>query len=102
MAAVMEAVPTCPGCSSEGVLSDDPQVYRCTGCRGVFALADAPITFDQALKFVALHLPMMANAGADGQFYFDLMLSTTWKGEAEVGRVHGWADTKTKRVVQFG
>ncbi len=90
---------TCPGCSGSGVLSDDPQVLRCTGCGGVFTDTELPITAAQAIKFVAIHLPMVANAGPDGQFYFDLELSD---GRMAGRRVHGWADRKTKRVVQWG
>lgn len=93
----------CPGCSGAGVMTDDPQVAKCERCGGFFTTDfNQPIAFEAALKFVALGQPMLANAGPDGQFYFDLAVATTWRGKPEVGRVHGWADAKTKRVVQFG
>lgn len=92
---------TCPGCSGHGTLSDDPQVFRCDSCGGVFTSTE-PIVMEAAIKFVSLQLPMLANAGADGSFYFDLDIVTSWKNKREVARVHGWADRRTKRVVQFG
>jgi hypothetical protein len=92
----------CPGCSGSGILTDDPQVLRCTGCGGVFTGAD-PISFDQALKFVAFKLGMLDNAGPDGQVYFDLtIINASGPQEGKPTRVHGWADRKTKRVVQWG
>jgi hypothetical protein len=92
----------CPGCNGDGILTDDPQVKRCRSCGGVFTDRRMPVTFEQAMKFVALHLDMLPTAGAEGQFYFDLDICTNWKGQACVARIHGWADTKTRRVVQFG
>lgn len=97
----VKLAPFCPACSGAGVLTDDPQVLRCERCGAIFTAAE-PIVFEQAARFVALGLPMLANAGGDGQFHFDLTLATDWKGRPCVGRVHGWADTKTRRVVQFG
>jgi hypothetical protein len=91
----------CPGCSGLGLLSDDPQVLRCQGCGGVFTNPAEPITEQQAFQVVAIHLPMLANAGPDGSFMFDLNVVTDWKGP-RVARLHGWADRKTKRVVQWG
>jgi hypothetical protein len=92
--------PTCPGCSGEGLLTDDPQVLKCTGCGGVFTDSRFPVTFEQAMKFVALGNPMLANAGPDGSFYFDLDVALVGgKGHT---RRHGWADRATKRVVQWG
>lgn len=103
MAKVVARNQGCPGCSGAGIMTDDPQVLRCERCSGLFTADwDEPITFEQALKIVALQQPMLAQAGPDGQFYFDLAVATTWRGKNEVGRVHGWADLKTKRVVQFG
>lgn len=90
---------TCPGCSGSGVLTDDPQVLKCTSCGGIFTDAEQPITPEQAIKFVAIHLPMLANAGTDGSFFFDLELIG---GRMDGRRVHGWADRRTKRVVQWG
>ncbi len=93
----------CPGCSGEGVLTDDAQVLRCQSCGGVFTADSAqPITMEQAMKFVVFQLPMSANAGPDGQFYFDLDIATEWKGQAVTKRIHGWADSKTRAIVQFG
>lgn len=97
----------CPGCCGDGILSDDPQVLVCRSCGG-FYTADPkqPITTAQAIKFVAIHLPMLANAGQDGQFYFDLDLVAADAhirgNEGKTERVHGWADRKTRRVVQWG
>lgn len=93
---------TCPACSGGGELTDDPQVLKCLGCGGIFTDAELPITEAQAFRFVAIHQPMLANAGADGQFFFDLTVVTSWKDKPETCRVHGWADRKTKRVVQWG
>jgi hypothetical protein len=94
---------TCPGCSGRGVLSDDPQVFRlvfqCTSCGGVFTSTE-PITAEQAMRFVALGSPMLANATEDGTFYFDLDVALV-DGSGH-NRRHGWADRKTKRVVQWG
>jgi hypothetical protein len=97
-----EGPATCPGCDGDGVLSDDPQVLRCTKCGGVFTANPAePITQAQAMKFVALHLPLQANAvDADQVFYFDLdLVADVERGQT---RLHGWADKATKRVVQWG
>ena len=94
---------TCPGCSGSGVLTDDPQVLRCQGCGGIFTDAETPITEAQALTFVALGQPMLANAGPDGSFYFDLDVYVeprTMVGDYR--RIHGWADRQSKRVVQYG
>lgn len=97
------AAVACPGCSGAGILTDDPQVLKCTRCSGLFTADwDMPLTFDQACRIVRLNQNMLPNAGADGSFYFDLAVETEWKGKREVARVHGWADSKTKRVVQFG
>lgn len=89
----------CPGCSGEGVLTDDPQVLKCTMCGGIFTKRSEPITVEQALKFVAIHQPMKAEADLPGSFYFDLELSD---GRMAGRRVHGFADRNTKRVVQWG
>ncbi len=91
---------SCPGCSGVGVLTDDPSVLKCERCGGFFTVD--PITFEQAMQFVALGQPMLTNAGPDGQFYFDLFVNTSWRDKPALGRVHGWADARTKRVVQFG
>lgn len=92
----------CPGCSGAGILTDDPQVLKCQGCGGFFTGAD-PITFDQALKFVRLNGGMLRNAGPDGSFYFDLtVLDVILADGKTANRLHGWADTKTKQVVQWG
>lgn len=94
---------TCPACSGGGELTDDPQVLKCISCGGIFTDAELPITFDQALKFVALHLAMLANAGADGAFFFDLEVFDVILADGKTtNRLHGWADRKTKRVVQWG
>lgn len=94
------ADPKCPGCDGQGVFTDDPQVLRCANCRGVFT--SGVITQEQAIKFVRFQLPMLANAGADGAFFFDFMIGRDDDSVLPAQRVHGWADTKTKRVVQFG
>lgn len=86
---------TCPGCNGSGVLTDDPQVLRCESCGGIFTDPETPITGVQAMKFVAFQLDMLDNAGADGAFYFDLDVMNR-------GRLHGWADKRRKRVVQWG
>lgn len=94
---------TCPGCSGSGVLTDDPQVLRCQSCGGIFTDPETPITRAQALKFVALLQPMLPNAGTEGTFYFDLDLYVEPRTMAgDYHRVHGWADRRTKRVVQWG
>lgn len=113
MSAVRDAAPmpaadrtrpsACPGCSGSGDMTDDPQVLRCTGCGGIFTVAGEPIPFEAALKFVALNQNMVANAGADGSFYFDLdVLDVILADGKTFNRQHGWADRKTKRVVQWG
>jgi hypothetical protein len=93
----------CPGCSGAGILTDDPQVLQCERCGGVFTLRTEPITLPQATAVVRLHLPMQAEAGAEGAYYFDL---TIVRGPGPlagtVERVHGWADRTSKRVVQYG
>lgn len=99
--AVMTQPVTCPGCSGAGVLTDDPQVLKCESCGGIFTNPAEPIYRTAAWKFVALGQPMLANAGDDGQFYFDLNIIDGPDG-FKATRVHGWADTKTRRVVQFG
>ncbi len=99
---VSEGHQLCPGCSNLGRLTDDPQVLRCEGCGGVFSHRHFPLVMAQALKFVALHQDMKQEAGIMGTFYFDLDILTEWNGRRAVGRVHGWADVETKRVVQFG
>lgn len=85
----------CPGCNGRGTSAGigDIRVNRCTGCGGFFTLA--PVTLSAAVNVVRVDLDMLANAGPDGQFYFDLDL---------VGgrRIHGWADRETRRVVQWG
>lgn len=93
---------TCPGCSGSGVLSDDPQVLKCTSCGGIFTDAELPITLDQARKIVALDQPMKQEAGLLGQFYFDLDVLDAILADGTVNRIHGWADRETKRVVQWG
>jgi hypothetical protein len=91
----------CPGCSGLGLMSDDPSVLQCQGCGGVFTAEG--ITPEQAIKFVAIHLPMVLGGeprfSPISTFYFDLELSD---GRLAGRRVHGWADRKTKRVVQWG
>lgn len=91
---------SCPGCSGAGVLTDDPQVLHCTRCGGIFTDPNFPIIGEQAIKFVAYHLPMLANAGVEGSFYFDLDIARPSDGGRT--RLHGWADRRTKRVVQYG
>lgn len=92
---------TCPGCSGAGVLTDDPQVLRCERCGGVFTNPRFQgIIMEQAIRFVAVHQPMLANAGTDGAFYFDLFIVRPSDGGQQ--RMHGWADKATKRVVQWG
>jgi len=96
-------LPMCPGCNGHGVMTDDPQVSRCESCGGVFTPdRTMPITMQQAFRFVRMDAMMLTDAGPDGQFYFDFFIATEWKDKPEIARVHGWADTKTKRVVQFG
>lgn len=90
----------CPGCSGLGLLSDDPQVLKCQGCGGFFTDSRFPIVMEQAIPFVKVHLPMLANAGVDGSFMFDLDITRPSDGGRQ--RMHGWADRKTGRVVQWG
>lgn len=92
---------SCPGCSGSGVLTDDPQVLKCTSCGGIFTDPKQPICRTAAWKFVGLGQPMLANAGPDGSFYFDLDI-VDGPDATQGTRVHGWADVKTRRVVQFG
>lgn len=47
-------------------------------------------------RHVALHLPMAAQAEGK-ETYFDLTIVGS-----TVSRVHGWFDSATRRVVQFG
>lgn len=89
----------CPACNGDGILTDDPQVLKCRSCGGLFTDRQS-ITAEQAMKFVAIHLPMQLNAGGDGQFFFSFELGGN--GRLSGARVHGWADAKTKRVVQWG
>ena len=100
-----EDVPVCPGCSGPGVLTDDPQVLRCTKCDGVFTDPKQPITPEQAIKFVRIQLPMatMRTFGRRTAFYFDLdIVESAGAGLNSVTRVHGWANRETKQVVQWG
>ncbi len=89
----------CPGCSGVGVLSDDPQVLRCASCGGMFTSGE-PISSMQAERVVRVFHDMLPNAYEDGQFYFDLDVYPN-DHDSPV-RMHGWADVKTKRVVQWG
>lgn len=95
---------TCPGCNGAGVLTDDPQVLRCESCGGIFTDGELPITWMQAIQFVKINQPMLANAGDEGQFYFDLDVTNDRPtiGAAGHRRLHGWADRATRRVVQWG
>jgi len=102
----IEPTTSCPGCSGAGVPMDSYNgavsdfIWRCLGCGGAFT--HLPVTVEQALPVVALDQAMLANAGAEGQFYFDLVILTSWKGQQILKRIHGWADRQSKRVVQFG
>lgn len=99
-AAVQARKNECPACSGPGTMSDDPQVLKCTRCGGIYTPIGESIVGEAAIKFVAYHLPMLANAGTDGQFYFDLVVFRPSDGGKT--RMHGWADRKTRRVVQWG
>jgi hypothetical protein len=79
-------------------MTDDPSVLRCQSCGGVFTVA--PVTMEQVLKFVSVHLPMVL--GEYDPFYFDFVVSSHDPGRMAGTRMHGWADRKTKRVVQWG
>ena len=98
-AAVAARKSECPACCGQGILTDDPQVLKCLRCGGIFTPAGERITTIQATQFVAFQLGMLANAGPDGQFYFDFVLQNAGM---QPERVHGWADRKTRRVVQWG
>lgn len=87
-------VHTCPGCSDNGVLTDDPSVLRCQSCGGVFTTER--ITEAQGFKFVSFNRPMLHDS--NDMFYFDFVVDN---GDT-VDRMHGWADKATKRVVQWG
>jgi DnaJ-class molecular chaperone len=89
---------TCPGCSGFGRMTDNSSVLQCNRCGGFFTAE--PITREEAADVIAIQLPMLGNAGPDGQFYFDLdILAADCNSHS---RIHGWADMKTRRVVQWG
>ena len=89
----------CPGCSGIGVLTDDPEVLKCSQCGGIFT--NRPIPEEAALAQVRFHLPMLAQVGMEGTFYFDLEI-TRQGDRRNARRIHGYADKRTKRVVQWG
>lgn len=100
MNATVSSSTKCPGCSGQGQATDTRAVLRCEGCGGVFTQGAEAVIPERLIAFVKWHLPMLANAGPEGQFYFDFVVvapSTNSKT-----RMHGWADRATRRVVQWG
>jgi hypothetical protein len=92
---------TCPGCNGQGAATKETvAVLKCQSCGGVFTYQGIGITMEMAMLFVAVHLPMQANAGAEGQFYFDFIITRPSDNGRQ--RMHGWADRATRRVVQWG
>ena len=89
----------CPGCANYGTLTDNPNVAKCGGCGGFFSIDT--LTEREVGRYVRLDQPMLARAAGE-MFYFDFRVWTEWRGKTVVGRLHGFADTATKRVVQFG
>jgi hypothetical protein len=70
-------------------------VLKCTGLRrGLHESGRADQPEQQALKFVAIHLPMLANAGDDGSVPVRPGTCSTDPGKADgkANRLHGWAD----------
>jgi len=90
---------TCPACSGASAPSaGHPFVLSCTSCGAVYTDRGVAIGVSVARQFVAVAEPMLANAGAAGQRFFDFVLVT----DAGRQRIHGWADRATRRVVQWG
>ena len=90
----------CPGCSGVGVLvaerSDVPcAVWTCEGCGGVFGVA----TVANATRWIAVDMPMVAQAADASIRYFDFLLVYPNSSSAYI---HGWADAATRRIVQIG
>lgn len=82
---------TCSACSGRLVpvtFDGGVQVERCVSCDGLHGT----VTRAQAQVLVGLDRPMQSNS--DEARYFDLTVA----GD----RVHGWYDTTTRRVVQYG
>lgn len=98
LAAIRQELPKCPACSGAGRQTENKMVHKCERCSAVFTPAGAFLLPIQALQIVSLSDHMLANAGPEGQFYFDLVVSS----DGKVHRMHGWADRATKRVIQWG
>jgi hypothetical protein len=97
-----QTFPTCPGCSGSAVMTDDPSILRCERCGGVFNQANDPITPEQADRYVRVTAPMQDNA-VEGSFYFDFFIVMGVDiARLRPTRIHGWACSKTKRIVQIG
>lgn len=87
----------CPACNGNGVLTDNPSVLRCEECGGLFSQVSEPITLDEVRRYV--DYTRMCQDAMEGQFYFDFFVLLP---NDVVERIHGWACSKTKRVVQWG
>lgn len=87
----------CPACSGPGAQTDDARVRRCTECGGVFTVE----TIDRASawRLVKFSSMLWYEVPSDQLFSFDLSIEIPGRG---VERVHGVADRKSKRVVQYG
>lgn len=90
--------PTCPGCSGRGKGSSlYPGILFCEDCHGVYTIRT--LGRDEALRLVGLNRPMQANCPPEYMKYFNLEIEDGTDG---VRRVHGWTDSRTGCVVQYG
>jgi len=92
----------CPGCNSEG-RETDGIVYSCPGCGGLFNTKAAPMTRDQAAKYVHTDTWHAGDQGeaekSEDTMYFDFYIK--YNG-GEIGRIHGLVDRITRNLVQVG
>jgi hypothetical protein len=92
----------CPGCNG---ISDEitKGVFKCRDCSGLWNHATEPMSRAAALRMVKLDEWFCDKHGAaiesPSTFYFDF---TIQYANGENSRIHGWADTETKKVTQIG
>lgn len=87
----------CPACNGSGVLTDNPSVLRCERCGGIYSQRNEPITLEEVRKYV--NYTQMRPEPLKDQFYFDFYIVFP---SGEIDRMHGWACSETKQVVQWG
>jgi hypothetical protein len=86
----------CPACDSADYCSPDTDttsLRQCTSCSAIYGIC----TREQAMAIVNLNEWDVAFAGKgfDPKFFAFMV-------EPEHAYMHGWYDTKTKKVLQFG